>query len=66
MEQTIEGTLFSVARISRINIESLGTWHHVLHVPKLFVNLFYIHRVAKLDEYTIIFDDVDAFLCNKV
>ena len=66
MKQTIEGTLFRVAHIIRINIESLGTWHHVLHVPRLFVNLVYIHRLAKLDEYTIIFDDVDAFLCNKV
>ena len=40
--------------------------YYVLHVPRLFVNLVLIQRIAKLDEYRIIFDDLDVFLYNKV
>ena len=38
----------------------------MLHVPKLFVSLVSVQRLAKLTNYSIIFDDLDAYLCSKV
>ena len=61
----VDGTL-RVASISNKNIKSLGILLHVLHVPRLFVNLISVKRLAKLDEYGIICDDLDAFLSNNV
>ena len=44
----------------------MGLITHVLHVPKLFVSLVSIQRLAKLTDYSILFDDLDAYLCSKV
>ena len=52
--------------ISSVNLKPQGTLHHVLYVSRLFLNLVSIQRLTKLDEYRIIFDDVDAFLLKKV
>ena len=38
----------------------------VLHVPNLLVSLVSDQRIAKLDEFGIIFKDTDALLCNMV
>ena len=44
-----------------MNVEPIGLLSTVLQVPKLFVNLVSIHRIAKLDNFLIIFEDIDAF-----
>ena len=59
--KTADGTLFIVARIGSINIKPLGILHYVLNVPKLFVNLVSIQRIAKFDQDRLIFDDLDVF-----
>ena len=64
--QTADGTLLRVARIGSIRMAPIGLLTLVLHVPKLFVSLLSVQKIAKMDEYQIIFDDVDAFLCHKV
>ena len=64
--QTDDGILLSVEGIGSINIKPLGILHYVFHVPRLFMNLASVQRIAKLDEYRIIFDDFDVFLYNKV
>ena len=38
----------------------------VLHVSKLFVSLISVQKIAKMNEYQILFDDVNTFPCNKV
>ena len=63
--QTADGTLLKVTGISNIRVALIGLLTHVLHVPKLSVSLRPFQKIAKMDEYKIIFDDVDAFLCNK-
>ena len=47
-------------------VEPIGLLSRVLHVPKLFVNLVSVQRIAKMDNFRIIFEDTDAILCNKV
>ena len=38
----------------------------MLHVPKLFVSLVSVQKLAGLKNYNILFDDLDAYLCSKV
>ena len=64
--QTADGTLLPVAGLGTMHIQPIGLLTHVLHVPKLFVNLISVQRLAKLTEYRIFFDDLDAYLCHKV
>ena len=64
--QTADGTLLPVIGIGVINLQPIGLITHVLHVPKLFVSLVSIQRLAKLKNYSILFDDLDAYLCSKV
>ena len=64
--QTIDDTLLRVVGIGSIRIAPIWFITHVLNVPKLFVSFLSIQKIAKMDEYKIIFDDVDAFLYNKV
>ena len=64
--QTADGTLLPVAGLGTMHIQPIGLLTHVLHVPKLFVNLISVQRLAKLTEYRIVFDDLDAYLCHKV
>ena len=64
--QTVDGTLLSVMGISTINLQPMGLITHVLHVPKLFVSLVSVQRLAKLTNYSIIFDDLHAYICSKV
>ena len=61
--QTADGTQES---IGKLNILHLGQISHVLHVPKLFVSLISVQRLAKIEEYNILFYDIDAYLCHKV
>ena len=60
------GTLLEVARIGSMHVEHIGLLSRVLHLPKIFVSLVSIQRVAKLNKFRIIFEDIDAILCNKV
>ena len=49
-----------------MHVEPIGLLSRLLHVPKLFVSLVSVQRIAKLREYEILFDDIDVVLCNKV
>ena len=64
--QTVDGTLFEVAGIDSMYVEPIGLSSRVLHISKLFISLVSVQRVAKLDEFRIIFEDTNAILCNKV
>ena len=64
--QTADGTLLSVIGIGSMTVQPIGTISNVLHVPKLFINLISIQKLAKMREYNILFDDVNAYLCHKV
>ena len=64
--QIVDGTLLPVVGIGTMNIDPLGTIYNVLYVPKLFLSLVSIQRLAKIKEYNILFDDIHAYLCHKV
>ena len=64
--QTADGTLLPVVRIGAINLKFIGCITDVLHVPKLFVSLVFVQRLASLKNYSILFDDLDAYLCSMV
>ena len=64
--QTADGTLLPVVGIGTLNIIPLGKIHNVLHVPKFLVSLVSVQRLAMIKAYTILFDDIHAYLCNKV
>ena len=64
--QIVDGTLLPVVGIGTINLQPMGLITHVLHVSKLFVSLVSVQRLAKLKDYSIIFYDLDAYLCSKV
>ena len=64
--QTADGTLLPVIGIGNIKMQPIGILTNVLHIPKLFVSLISVQRLAKIKEYNILFDDLDAYLCNKV
>ena len=49
-----------------MNIQPIGKITNVLHVPKLCVSLISVQRIAKMKDYNILFDDIDAYLCHKV
>ena len=64
--QTTDGTLLPEIGIGAINLQPIGLITHMLHVPKLFVSLVSVQRLSKLKNYSILFDDLDAYLCSKV
>ena len=64
--QTADGTLLPVVGIGKMSIFHIGKITNVLHVPQLFVSLISVQRLAKIMEYSILFDDIDAYLCHKV
>ena len=64
--QTADGTLLKVSGVGSMYVEPIGLLSRVLHVPKLFVNLVSVQRIAKMDDFRIIFEDTDVILCNKV
>ena len=45
--QTADGTLLQVVGIRHMNIQPIGKITNVLHVPKLFVSLISVQRLAK-------------------
>ena len=64
--QTANDTLLQVLGIGHMNIQHIGKITNALHVPKLFVNLISVQRLAKMRDHNILFDDIDAYLCHKV
>ena len=64
--QKVDGTLLSVVGIGTLNVLLLGKIYNVLHVPKLFVSLVSVQRLAKIKAYNILFYVIHAYLCNKV
>ena len=64
--KTADGTLIAVNGYGTVKLGSIGSLDYVLYVPNLFVSLVSVQRLAKNKDYTILFDDIDAFLCHKV
>ena len=64
--QIADGTLLSVVGIGTLEMQPIGTLTNVLHMPKLCVSLTSVQRLAKMKEYNVLFDDIDAYLCHKV
>ena len=64
--QIVDGTLLQVAGMGSIKLEPIGLLTQVLHVPKVFISLVSIQKLAKMSEYRIVFDNFDVFLYNKV
>ena len=62
--QTADGTLLPVIGFGSMTVQPIGIIFNVLHVPKLFINLILVQKLAKMREYNILFDDVDAYLCH--
>ena len=46
--QMCDGSLLPVMGIGHMNIEPIGKLTNVLHVPKLFVSLISVQRLAKI------------------
>ena len=63
--QILDGTLLIVGGIGSLKVDPKGLLTLVLHV-ELFISLVSVHRLAKLDEFKIIFDGIHGFLGNKV
>ena len=63
--QTADGTLLPVVGVGTMKMQPIGTITNVLHVPNLFINLISVQKVASLRAYSILFDDIDAYLCHK-
>ena len=63
--QTVDGILLEVTRNGSMYVEPIRLLSRVLHVPKLFISLVSVQRVAKLDEFRIIFENT-TILSNKV
>ena len=57
--------MLTVVGVGKVNIDILDTIDEVLHIPKLCINLVSVQKIAKLPNYSILFDDDDAFLINK-
>ena len=53
--QTVDGTLLEVAGIGSVYIDPISLVSTVLLVPKLFISLVSVQRIAKLEEFKIIF-----------
>ena len=63
--QTSDDTLLRVVGIGTINLSPIGKLEHVLHVPKLYISLVSVQRIASLIPYKIEFDGINDFLCGK-
>ena len=64
--QTTYGSMLTVAGVGKVNNDSLSTLDEVLHIPKLCINLISVQKIAKISSYSILFDDDDSFLINKL
>ena len=64
--QTVDGTLLQVAGIGTMNIQLLGFITNVLYVPKIFISLISVQRLAKVTKYNILFENFDVYLCHEV
>ena len=63
--QTVDGTLLKIAGIGSVRLAQIGLLTNVLHVPKLFVSLISVQKIAKLEEYRIIFERIDALFITR-
>ena len=59
--KTADGTLLPVMGIGTIKLDPIGLLTQVFYIPKLFVSLVSVQRLAKNKEYNILFDDLNAF-----
>ena len=64
--QTADGSMLTVASIGRVKIDIFGILEDVMHIPKLCINLMYVHKLAKLLEYSIDFYNNDCFFDKQV
>ena len=63
--QTADGTLLTVASIGS-NLAPTGKLVHVLHIPKLNINLVSVKKIAWLIPYKSEFDGINPFLYDTV
>ena len=64
--KTADGTLLPVEGIGTIRFGPIGLLTQVLYIPRLFVSLVSVQRLAKNKEHIVLFYGLSAFLCNKV
>ena len=64
--QIVDGTLLIVLGIVVISLEPIGKLEHVIHLSQLFISLISVQKVASIYPYKFEFDELNAFLCNKV
>ena len=64
--KTTDGTLLPVEGIGTIRFGPIGLLAQALYIPRLFVSLVSVQRLAKNKEHTVLFDGLSVFLCNKV
>ena len=64
--QTTDGTLLIVSSIGIINIYHIGKLENVPNVPKIFISLVLVKRIASLILYESEFDRINGFLCDKM
>ena len=64
--QIADGTLLTVVGVGTIILDPIGKLKHVLHIPKLFISLASVKKIASLILYKIDFDGIHAFLFDKV
>ena len=57
--------MLTVAGIGTVKIDIFGILEDVLHIPKLCINLISVQKLAKLPEYSIVFENNECFLINK-
>ena len=64
--KTADGTLLPVEGIGTIKFGPIGLLIQVLYIPRLFVSLVFVQRLAKNKEHIVLFDGLSVVLCNKV
>ena len=57
--QNANGTTLAVDRIGSMHVERISLLSRALHIPRLFFSLVSTHKIAKLEEYGIIFVDTN-------
>ena len=63
--QTANGTLLTVAGIGTVNLAPIGKLESILHIPKLFINLVSVQKIAPLIPYKIKFNRINALLHDQ-
>ena len=63
--QTADRTLLPVTGIGTMIIRPIGIVTNVFYIPKLCTSLVSVQRLAKVTNYSILFNNCDVYLCLK-